>query len=98
MLLTHLHLLPRLRMAGAVDLPLFLLHAFKRRTGKLFKQTNMLLKKVFLKKLIHYKEVQKLPKFFGTCEGRGLLRLQEPATGPHSEPDESSRETLTAYL
>jgi hypothetical protein len=45
MLLTHLNLASRLRMAGAVDLPLFLLHAFVRQTGKLFKQTNMLLKK-----------------------------------------------------
>jgi len=30
--------------------------------------------------------------------GRGFLCLQEPATGPHYEPDESSREPPTAYM
>jgi hypothetical protein len=85
-------------MAGAVGLPQFILHAFMRRTGKLFKQTNMLLKKVLLKKLTHYKEEQKFSKLYGTWKKGGGLCLEEPATGPNSVPGESSRKPLAAYL
>jgi hypothetical protein len=52
-------------MAGAVDIPLFLLYAFVRQTGKLFEQTNTILikKNPFLRSYYVIKKYRISPNF-----------------------------------